>query len=89
MSSTEQINRLLKRHQQGVYTFRELLPLLVENTPHDHLKDLQALLPSEIWTAFVKWIHDYPVDDGIQIRDGRSLPVEKIIWLRQATADEC
>jgi len=88
MSWNDQINRILKWHDQGAYTRLELLPLLIKNTPQEHLGDLKSLLPVEIWLALVEWIHDYPLHGGIQIRDGESLPIEKIIWLKQQTQDE-
>ncbi|MFT5525238.1 MAG: hypothetical protein ACI9HK_003205 [Pirellulaceae bacterium] len=88
MPAIDDIRRLVKRHEQCVYTLRELLPLLVKRTPQENLADLKTCLPGEIWAPFVKWIQDYPLDGGIQIRDGEELPIEKIKWLKQATRAE-
>ena len=89
MAAVDEISRLIRRYQQGAYTLRELLPLVVKHTPHERLVELKGALPGEIWTTFVKWIQDYPLDGGIQIRDHEDLSIQKIKWLKQHTQSEC
>lgn len=82
MPSIEGVKRVLQLHGQGVYTLRELLPLIAEHLPEDQLSQVKASVPAEIWNNFAMWVRDYPTEGGIQIRDGVRLPVERIMWLK-------
>ena len=81
MTNNTEIAQLIELHEGGVFTLRELLPLLVDRTSVEDLHLLRDL-PERIHRPFVEWVRDYPLEGGIQIRDEPNLSVEKLAWLK-------
>lgn len=61
-------DRLLRLYREGVYTMRELFPLLVYRTPEGMEAELVKLIPMDVRGPFRNWLFDYPMEGGIKIR---------------------
>jgi hypothetical protein len=88
MAGMEAIHKIVEKHRQGVYTLREIFSLLVKNTNEQNVSGVVKALPSDIRGALQKWLNEYPLEGGIQIRDSAELPVSTIVILKKAIQQE-
>lgn len=78
------ISRLFEKYRDGLYTLRELLPMLVQSIPEGKEADLVAFLPVEFLEPFKQWVMAYPLEGGVKIRDSAGeLSTEKIAKLKK------
>jgi hypothetical protein len=84
MNFPNRIDQLLRKYRDGLYTLRELLPMLVQSTPEGKEADLVKMLPLEVLEPFKQWVKDYPLEGGIKIRDSaEELSIAVIVTLKQ------
>jgi hypothetical protein len=87
MAFADTIRAVIKKQEDGIYTVRELFPLLVKRTLPGDALDLLLLLPPEIRSAFESWVRQYPLEGGMQIRDSEEkLSLKTIMSLKDAVA---